>query len=151
MTYVALDLPVVQLSSLNCLQITYSQTALGSDTYAQEWDKTFSPDNVGSSSTPKDISVLVPYVDLITRPGRNRRARRNRSPSLVIQTQNISPHKRRKFQKDDSPGETLSPKVYKFYSKVTIYAEPMFQLTQMALERQISPTASDYIFDVRSP
>ena len=95
-------------------------------------------------------SGLAPYVDLITRPGqRNRCARRNRSPSPVIEASDISPHKRRKLQKD-SLGEKLSSKVYKYYSQVTISAEPMFQLIQMALERQVSPTASEYIFDVRS-
>jgi hypothetical protein len=65
-------------------------------------------------------SRLVPYVDLIIRPGHgNRCARHKRSPSPVIESPNISPHKRRKLQKDDSPGEKLSSKVYKFYSQVT--------------------------------
>jgi hypothetical protein len=95
--------------------------------------------------------VLIPYVDLITRPGhRNRHARRYRSTSPVIETPGISPYKRRKFQEDDSLGKKLSSKVYKSYFQITINAEPAFQLIQMALERQASPTASEYVFDVRS-
>ena len=94
-------------SSLSRQQIAHFQTASRSDT--------FSSDNAGASSTSKDISVLVPYVDLITRPGRrNRHARRNRSPSPVVETPDISPYKRRKFKKNDS-GEKLSSKVYNFF------------------------------------
>jgi hypothetical protein len=92
--------------------------ASGSDTYAQELDKTVSSDNAGSSSTPKDISVLVPYVDLITRMGqRNRRAQHKRPPSPII---DVSPFK---LQKDVSLWEKLSSKVQKFYSQVAINTE----------------------------
>ena len=93
-------------------------------------------------------SGLVPYVDLIIQLGhRNRCARRNPSPSPVIETLDISPHM---IQMDDGFGKNLSSKVCNFYSQVTINTEPMFQLIQMALERKASPTASEYIFDVRS-
>ena len=128
--------------------------ASGSDTYVKELSEAFSSDYARSSSTPKDrytisSSRLVPFVDLITRPRqRNQRARRIRPLSPLIKTPDISPRKR-KLQTDDSPEEKLSSKVYKFYSEVTINAEPMFQLIQMALERQVSPTASEYMFDVR--
>lgn len=115
-TQVALDSQVVEPSSLSHLQSTYSQTASGSDTYVQELDKAFSSDNAWPSSTPRDTSGLVPYVDLITQPGhRNRRARRNQSPSPVIESLDISPNKRRKLQGGDSLGEKLSFKVYKYY------------------------------------
>jgi hypothetical protein len=66
-------------------------------------------------------SKLVPYVDLIIRPGhRNRSLRRSRSPSFVVETPESSPRKRSKLQKDDSLGERLSSKVYKFYSWIII-------------------------------
>jgi hypothetical protein len=79
---------------------------------------------ISSSLYIMSSSGLVPYVDLIIRPeNRNRCARRNRSPSPVIETPDISLHKRRKLQKDDILGERLSSKVCKFYYQVTINAE----------------------------